>query len=605
MIRVLIFLVLLAVATWGAVWLAERPGDVVVVWQGYRIETSLAAAAVAVVALAMAVMFVWSIVSTIVRLPGIFGMARRTRRKEKGFTAVTRGMVAIGAGDAASARRYSAEAERLLGKAPLALLLKAQTAQVSEDRAGADAAFKTMIEDAETRVLGLRGLHIEARRRNDEEAALAYAQEAMRLAPGAAWASEAVLTEQCARGEWNAARNTLDRRAALQVVSKNDAKRMRAALLTAEALDRPDSAQEEALALAKEALKLRPGLVPAAALAGRLYARKGELRKAAKVLEAAWKTAPHPDLAAAYLDVRPGDSALDRLARARALHKLVPDSAESRLVVLQAALDAGDLTLAKRMRDELMVGEPTARVFLAGADLAEAEFGAGGEVREWLARAARAPRDPAWCADGLVSTQWQPVSPVSGAIDAFVWRRPPETGPRPAASDLVLNDVPDIRQIALPAAGPAPDVADVQAETEPAPARTQTPREPEPKRPLTAPESHIWAKPAPMSEPAPLAEAVPPEPARPSTPAAAPVSPATPAPANDGGPRPAASAAGPAPTSAAGPAPAKAGNGAASHAKPGADPEPYPMPPPPDDPGTDGTEDAQDTAPRRLFPRLR
>jgi HemY protein len=40
-----------------------------------------------------------------------------------------------------------------------------------------------MAEDSETRVLGLRGLFVEARRRGDAVAARAYATEAARLAP--------------------------------------------------------------------------------------------------------------------------------------------------------------------------------------------------------------------------------------------------------------------------------------------------------------------------------------------------------------------------------------------------------------------------------------
>ena len=55
MIRVLIYLVIVALLAFGAVWLAERPGDVVITWQGERVETSVmvlmaAAAAVAVAA---------------------------------------------------------------------------------------------------------------------------------------------------------------------------------------------------------------------------------------------------------------------------------------------------------------------------------------------------------------------------------------------------------------------------------------------------------------------------------------------------------------------------------------------------------------------------
>ena len=47
-----------------------------------------------------------------------------------------------------------------------------------------------------------------------------------------------------------------------------------------------------------------------------------------------------------------------------------------------------------------------------------------GREREWLARAVRAPRDRAWIADGYVSDRWLPVSPVTGAVDAFEWKAP-------------------------------------------------------------------------------------------------------------------------------------------------------------------------------------
>ena len=64
------------------------------------------------------------------------------------------------------------------------------------------------------------------------------------------------------------------------------------------------------------------------------------------------------------------------------------------------------------------------------ADIEEAE-GNHGAVREWLGRAARAPRDKAWVADGVISDRWAPVSP-SGTLDGFVWRTPEERLAAPA-----------------------------------------------------------------------------------------------------------------------------------------------------------------------------
>jgi HemY protein len=67
------------------------------------------------------------------------------------------------------------------------------------------------------------------------------------------------------------------------------------------------------------------------------------------------------------------------------------------------------------------------------------QHGHTGRVREWLARAVNAPRDPAWTADGVVTDRWAPVSPVTGALDAFRWRVPVEAIDQPAGALLAAK----------------------------------------------------------------------------------------------------------------------------------------------------------------------
>ena len=64
-------------------------------------------------------------------------------------------------------------------------------------------------------------------------------------------------------------------------------------------------------------------------------------------------------------------------------------------------------------------------------------------VRDWLARAVRAPRDPQWVADGFTAASWAPISPVTGRLDAFEWRVPPSIGePSLPAIDLRIVTAP-------------------------------------------------------------------------------------------------------------------------------------------------------------------
>jgi HemY protein len=473
--RALVFIALLCVAAYGAVWLADQPGTVLVTFGGYEVQTSVAVAAIALAGLALALALIWSAVSGILRLPSRLTFASRARRRSRGYQAVSRGMVAVGAGDTIAARRYANEAERLLGREPLTLLLKAQAAQVSGNREAAEAAFTQMMEEDETRVLGLRGLFVEARRRGDVGSAHQFAQEAVRLAPAAAWASDAVLEARCADRDWRGALEAVERRTSLGLLDKATARRHRAVLLTADALERDERDPEGALRSAQDAVKLAPDLVPAAALAGRLLSRKGDLRRAAKVIETAWRSLPHPDLADVYLNLRPGDSGLDRLKRAETLMRLSGGAPEGRLAVARAALEAREFDRARDALEPLLQDRPSMRVCLLMSDLEQAEHGSTGRGREWLARATRAPRDPAWIADGVVSDQWAPISPVTGRLDAFVWQAPPDVlvAPELTIHDDVTADlddeprplpvVPAPQPIAAapsePAADPKPEIA--------------------------------------------------------------------------------------------------------------------------------------------------
>ena len=57
-------------------------------------------------------------------------------------------------------------------------------------------------------------------------------------------------------------------------------------------------------------------------------------------------------------------------------------------------------------------------------ELERTEHGDSGRARAWTLRAVRALHDPAWTADGYVSDRWRPVSPVTGRLDAFQWQTP-------------------------------------------------------------------------------------------------------------------------------------------------------------------------------------
>jgi HemY protein len=407
MICIIFFLIVVGALALGAAWLADRPGEVVVTWQGWRIETSVMVLGAAALTALAALVLVWSIVSAILRSPFAFRRHRHRRRGERAYQAISHGLIAVGAGDLDAARKYVAEAKRIAPTEPLALLLSAQSAQLAGDREMAASVFRDMANRPDTKTLGLHGLFIEARRSHDYENARAIAEEAARENPALTWAGRAVLEARSLAGDWAGALAHLE--ANKKTLDKDVYRRQRAVMLTARAQALEESDRDAAKAFALEAAKLTPTFVPAATLAGRMLAEGGEFRKAARLISRAWQANPHPDLAQVFSNLRFGDAARDRLKRVEALAKSVPGHIEGALAVARAAIDAGDFAKARAALASYLTA-PTKRVALLMAELERAASNDEGRAREWLARALSAAPDPVWTAEGYISDRWLGVS---------------------------------------------------------------------------------------------------------------------------------------------------------------------------------------------------
>jgi HemY protein len=500
MVRIIWFLLLIALAAAGAAWVADQSGDVVLSWGGWRVSTTLPVFALALGVAIVAAMLAWNILSTLWRTPEKIRRGRHARRQARGRHAITHGLLAIGHGDVTAARAHAHLARKHAAHDPLALLLHAQAAQLDGDREGAKAAFRAMAERADTRLLGLRGLFIEAQRADDPVSAVMIAEEALKLSPASTWASQAVLGFRCAKGDWSGALAILDTNLASGLTDKVAYRRQRGVLLTARALELETVDRDRSRDSVMEAIKLAPTLVPAAVLAAKYQSEAHQVRRAMRIVETAWLEHPHPDLAEAYAHVKLGDSARQRLVRVETLAAKAPGHIESGLAIARAAIDASEFA---RAREALapFTSAPTQRVAMLMAEIERTEHGDSGRARAWTLRAVRARHDPAWTADGYVSDRWRPVSPVTGRLDAFQWQTPVAALPSDKSEAIEAKEF------------------DAFHEAMSAPRRVEPPREPaaelaspaaQDNLPVNSPPKPPAAEPAPALMPAPAPTPTPP-----------------------------------------------------------------------------------------------
>ena len=184
MIRALVYFGLVAVAIAIAYLLViVAPGEVSVQWLGWQLRTSIAVAILAllfVCALTAVGYYGWRLLR---RAPKDFWNQQGQERRNRGYRALSHGLVAVAAGDPHEAQRWAKKAHKLLDDQPLSRLLSAQAAQLSGEAEAARAHFEKMLEAEETRFLGLRGLLMQALRDGDDAVALDYLRQAKELRP--------------------------------------------------------------------------------------------------------------------------------------------------------------------------------------------------------------------------------------------------------------------------------------------------------------------------------------------------------------------------------------------------------------------------------------
>src|SRR6202790_5779544 len=89
MYRIILFLVLIALAAAGAAWIADQTGDVMLSWGGWRVQTSLPVFALALGVTIVAGMLAWTTLRTLWRMPERIRRSRRERRHARRRHAIT------------------------------------------------------------------------------------------------------------------------------------------------------------------------------------------------------------------------------------------------------------------------------------------------------------------------------------------------------------------------------------------------------------------------------------------------------------------------------------------------------------------------------------
>ena len=455
--KIVVFIALVAAASFGAIYLLEFDGGVRIVMAGQEFNLTPIMAVIALVVLVIAIWMLLKLASFIIALLRFINGDETAvsryfdrNRQEKGYRALSDGLMALASGEGDVAMAKASKAEKYLRKPALTNLITAQAAEMSGNRSKAEEVYKRLLKNEKTRFVGVRGIMRQKLSDGDTDTALKLAKTAFALKPRHEEVQDTLLKLQAQQQDWAGARETLNAKLKYGTLPRDVHRRRNAVLALSEARDIIDEGKSiEARETAIEANRLSPDLVPAAVMAARSYIEKGSKRNAARVVRKAWDSQPHPDLAAAFAEIEPDETPQARIKRFAKLLKSNPDNRETKLIDAELHIAAEDFPGARRALGDLAETDPDARALTIMAAVERGEGAPDAVVKGWLARALSAPRGPQWVCDKCqhIHAEWTPICDNCESVDTLSWRAPPASAVNTATGlemlPLIIGSIED------------------------------------------------------------------------------------------------------------------------------------------------------------------
>ncbi|KAB7614642.1 heme biosynthesis protein HemY [Amylibacter sp. SFDW26] len=435
LVRIILFIGIIALITFGIVFVIETGGEVRLSLAEKEYSFS---PLIGVIGLVLLLAALWVAKLALGLMSAVFHFFNgdetaitryfNRNREKKGFDALAEGMVALAAGEGKTAMAQVSKAERMLQRPELTNLVNAQAAEMSGDTKKALKYYKSLLENDRTRFVGVRGLMKQKLAEGDTDTAMKLAQKAFALRPAHEETQNLLFEMQSDSGDWSGARETIVTKVRKGSLPKDVGRRREAILAMADAKDLLDAGDVEAgKNAAINANKLAPTLIPAAVLAAEMQTLAGNKSAAAKIIKKAWTGNTHPDLAAAFAEIEENETSEQRLKRFNVLTRVNATDTETRLLKAELALADEDFPAARRALADLHETEPTARSLSVMAAIHRGE-GAGDEiVRGWLNKALVASRGPQWICSSCnkIHVAWTPKCDNCKAFDSMDWKTPP------------------------------------------------------------------------------------------------------------------------------------------------------------------------------------
>jgi len=426
MLRVLRYLCLIAPLVWGALWIANHPGQLSVEWLGYHIETSLGVFLAALALILIAIILLVVLINMLLGAPKNIRTKHHSKRQQQGLTALTQAMAALAISDLRAADKHIRKASDLLDHAPITNLLTAQLSHAKGDLVNARKSMALMLESPETRPVALRGMIEQSVAEKHYDQAIAHALDAWDHQPNDRWLALVLIDLYSRQSQWGKAIDITQKAARKEAITRNDARRYEAIMHYENALEAAANKQaQKARKFTDLARKNNPAFVPAWLLAVDLLMEANETNQAFKLMRQCWQESPQPQWVDTLLELYHHERPDALQKRFEKLISLNPEHPESHIAMARCAMKHKQWHDARSHLKSALARLESPRIYQLLSHVELAESGNEKQANEWLTLAVASPKDASWHCSRCnhPADAWELHCSACGSFDSYVWQQ--------------------------------------------------------------------------------------------------------------------------------------------------------------------------------------
>lgn len=423
-IKSLRFLIAFSILCVLGILITSYPGEVKFDWLDYSVSLPIGLFIASLLILFCLIISFYNLWKWLWNLPQNYLAYLQKKRSQKEINLLIEGLSAIAAGQDYEAKEIIAVASELFPDNLLTQFISAQASYITGDDETASRLYTSMLKDRRTNFLGLRGLMLQAKNREDYKLAQEYIIKAISLRPDSPWLQEEYFINSVFLAQKGFFPQS-EKNKLTKYISKAKWSRYLAMLHWIKLQNTSIISDTEREKLHLKIFESAPDWTTNIIKLAEYYIQHESFSKAQKLITEAFKIFPHRTLGTLWDSVFHEMEAIDRY---RAMEKLVntqENHPESLFCLASSAVKAQLWGQAKEHLDKLLSQGYTRTGCNLMAELMELQYPEKFELaREWWIKASQTFSDYEWqcreCSHHF--DQWKLVCEHCSSIDKIRWQ---------------------------------------------------------------------------------------------------------------------------------------------------------------------------------------